>query len=200
MQNWCEENVKTSQETPNYMWTIERHPLVLDRVTHHHKDEFINGVQCPAQKEIMCSAQRDITQDSQGNSQKGTQPHSRTRTLALLWSHTLAGRVLLREEASQHSGKHTVSTQQKVWSKREAPAGSLVVQWIRVLLPVQLTLAWPLVRGDPTCQGAKPTSPSYWAGAPRAHTLQQEEPAQWETQVPQLEKTHMQHWRPSTAK
>ena len=98
---------------------------------------------------------------------------------------------------------------QKVLSKREKKQGlwtSLVVQWIRIRLPVQGTRVPSLIREDPTCCGAtKPVCHSYWACAlelthhsywsphvttteahtPRAHAPQQEKPLQWEASVPQ---------------
>ena len=43
---------------------------------------------------------------------------------------------------------------------------SLVVQWLRIHLPMQWTRVWPLVQGDPTCHRAtKPMCHSYWACA-----------------------------------
>ena len=49
---------------------------------------------------------------------------------------------------------------------------SLVVQWLRIRLPMQGTRVWALVREDPTCRGAtKPISHNYWACAlePASH-------------------------------
>ena len=49
---------------------------------------------------------------------------------------------------------------------------SLVVQWLRIHLPVQGTWVWSLVREDPTCRGAtKPVRHNYWACAlePASH-------------------------------
>ena len=83
---------------------------------------------------------------------------------------------------------------------------SLVVQWLRVHLPMQGTRAWSLVREDSTCHRAtKPMCCNYWAcvpqllkpahsGAcvlqllkptPRACAPQQEKPPQWEALTPQ---------------
>ena len=54
-----------------------------------------------------------------------------------------------------------------------------------------------------------PTSCSYWDCVPRACVLQQKKPPQWEDQARQLEsgshslqleKAHMQQWRPQTAR
>ena len=43
---------------------------------------------------------------------------------------------------------------------------SLMVQWLRIHLPMQGTQIWSLVRGDPTCRGAtKPGCHNCWAGA-----------------------------------
>ena len=43
---------------------------------------------------------------------------------------------------------------------------SLVVQWLRICLPMQETWVWALVREDPTCWGAtKPVRHNYWACA-----------------------------------
>ena len=45
---------------------------------------------------------------------------------------------------------------------------SLVVQWLRIRLPVQGTRVWSLVQEDPTCRGAtKPVRHNYWARVPQ---------------------------------
>ena len=83
---------------------------------------------------------------------------------------------------------------------------SLVVQWLRIRLPMQGTGVRALVREDPTCCGAtkpvrhnyracalEPASSNYWslcattteARKPRACALQQEKPPQWEARAPQ---------------
>ena len=85
---------------------------------------------------------------------------------------------------------------------------SLVVQELRICLPVQGTLVWSLLEEDSTChEAAKPVHHSYWtcalepkshnywtctpptpeAGAPRAHAVPQEKPQQWEAQALQRE-------------
>ena len=90
---------------------------------------------------------------------------------------------------------------------------SLVVQWLRVHLPMQGTRVWALVWEDPTCRGAtgpvshncwacalEPASHNYWslhvttteARVPRAHAPQQEKPPQWEARAPQ--------WRVASAR
>ena len=89
----------------------------------------------------------------------------------------------------------------------------LVVQWIRIRLPVQGTRVWSLVQEDSPCRGAtKPMCHSYWA-----RVLQLLKPMHLETVLcskrshhnaqlesslclPQLEKACMQHWRPSATK
>ena len=83
---------------------------------------------------------------------------------------------------------------------------SLVMQWLRIHLPMQGTRVRALVREYPTCHGAtKPMCHNYWACAlepasynywsphdttteacmPRACALQQEKPLQWEARAPQ---------------
>ena len=90
---------------------------------------------------------------------------------------------------------------------------SLVVQWLRICLPIQGTRVRALVREDPTCRGAtKPALHNYWAWAlqpashnywgcvpqllspratttethaPRARAQQQEKPPQGEARAPQ---------------
>ena len=78
---------------------------------------------------------------------------------------------------------------------------SLVVQWLRICLPVQGTRVRALVREDPTYRRAtKPVSHNYWARepqllsphattteahVPRARAPQQEKPPQWEACAPQ---------------
>ena len=43
---------------------------------------------------------------------------------------------------------------------------SLVVQWLRIRLPMQGTRVWALVREDPTCcRATKPVRHNYWARA-----------------------------------
>ena len=73
---------------------------------------------------------------------------------------------------------------------------SLVVQWLRIRLPVQGTRVQALVQEDPTCCGAtklvchnywactlEPASHNYWAHAPRASAPQEEKPPQWEARA-----------------
>ena len=83
---------------------------------------------------------------------------------------------------------------------------SLLVQWLRIRLPMQGTRVRALVREDPTCRGAtKPVRHNYWACAlqparhhcwshapqllkpvcPRARAPQQKKPPQWEAHAPQ---------------
>ena len=71
---------------------------------------------------------------------------------------------------------------------------SLVVQWLRVRLPMQGTRVRSLFQEDPTCLGAtKPASHNYWARVPQLlkpvrlePTLRnKEKPPQWETRTPQ---------------
>ena len=65
---------------------------------------------------------------------------------------------------------------------------SLVVQWLRICLPIQGTRVWALIREDPTCRGAtKPVHHNYWACAP--------EPAShnyWARELQLLKPTHLE--------
>ena len=105
---------------------------------------------------------------------------------------------------------------------RNVTGTSLVVQWIRICLPMKETCVQSLVQEDYTCHGAtRPMCHNYWAQAlepencnyracmARACALQQEKPLQWEACTPptksrpcspQLKKAHTQQWRPSTTK
>ena len=53
-----------------------------------------------------------------------------------------------------------------LWTKKKFPWTSLVVQWIRIHLPMQGTRVQPLVWEDSTCQAATVSAPlNYWAHA-----------------------------------
>ena len=61
--------------------------------------------------------------------------------------------------------------------KNDLLGASLVVQWLRIRLPMQGTRVRALVREDPTCHGATgPVSHNYWACASGACAPQQERP------------------------
>ena len=61
---------------------------------------------------------------------------------------------------------------------------SLVVQWIRIHLPMQWTQIWTLVPEDSTPHGAtKSVSHNYWAHMPRACALKQDRLPQWEARA-----------------
>ena len=106
---------------------------------------------------------------------------------------------------------------------------SLVVQWLRILLPMQGTRVRALVREYPTCHGAtKPVHRNYWACAlePGSHNYwarvpqllkpaclepvlhNKAKPPQWGPRTAtkrsprslQLEKAHVQQRRPNAAK
>ena len=75
--------------------------------------------------------------------------------------------------------------------KKKFMGTSLVVQWLRIHLPVQGTRVWALVREDPTFRGAtkpvchsywactlEPTSHNYWAHVPQLLKLRRLEPMQ----------------------
>ena len=53
-------------------------------------------------------------------------------------------------------------------SRNGEPGASLVVQWLRIRLPMQGTWVQALVREDLTCRGAtKPVHHNYWACEPQ---------------------------------
>ena len=63
---------------------------------------------------------------------------------------------------------------------------SLVVQWLRIHLPVQRTQVRSLTWEDSICHRAtEPMCRNCWAGVPGACSLQQERPSQWEASAPQ---------------
>ena len=65
---------------------------------------------------------------------------------------------------------------------------SLVVQWLRICLPVQGTQVWSLVWEDPTChKETKSENHSHWSPCSGACALQEEKPPQWGGHTPQLE-------------
>ena len=60
----------------------------------------------------------------------------------------------------------------KVYKKKSYDRASLVVQWLRICLPMQGTWVQALVREDPACRGTtKPVRHNYWACAlePASH-------------------------------
>ena len=53
-------------------------------------------------------------------------------------------------------------SKQMFFLKKGRHRASLVVQWLRIRLPMQETQVRALVREDPTCRGAtKPVGPDY---------------------------------------
>ena len=85
---------------------------------------------------------------------------------------------------------------------------SLVVEWLRIHLPMQGTWVWSLVQEDSTCREAtKPEHRQLLSLHSRARepqqlkpecpgicALQQEKPLQWEVRPPQLEKASAGQW------
>ena len=78
------------------------------------------------------------------------------------------------------------------------PWTSLVVQWLRICLPVQGTWVWYLVWEDSTCHGAAGPVTQLLSPSSRARAPQQKRPPQWETCVAQRE-SPFSSWRSSTA-
>ena len=63
---------------------------------------------------------------------------------------------------------------------------SLVVQWLRICLPVQRTWAWSLIQEVSTCfRATKPVCYNYWSLHSLVPALQPEKPLQWEAHAPQ---------------
>ena len=80
---------------------------------------------------------------------------------------------------------------------------SLVVQWLRICLPMQWTRVWSLVQKDPSCCGAtKPASHSYLCSTAREATAMRGSYATAKRSPCslQLEKAPGQQQRPRTAK
>ena len=83
---------------------------------------------------------------------------------------------------------------------------SLVVQWLRIRLPMQETRVWALVWEDPTCRRAtKPVRHNYWACAlePVSHNYwarvpQLLKPTCLEPVLPTREATTMRSLHPTT--
>ena len=69
----------------------------------------------------------------------------------------------------------------------------LVVQWLRICLPVQGT---PGLGGSHMPQGNQPVHHIYWASVPRVPALQKEKPPRWEAHAATRESPHaaMKMW------
>ena len=106
---------------------------------------------------------------------------------------------------------------EKIKIKETYAGTSVVVQWLRICLPMQGARVRALVREDPTCRrAAKSVSQNYWAHVPQLlsprtwspcsptgeptamrspHTTMKSGP-----RSPQLEKAHVQQQRPNATK
>ena len=77
----------------------------------------------------------------------------------------------------------------RLWDKglsKGTSRASLVVQWLRICLPMQGTRVRALGWEDPTCRGAtRPVSHSCWACASGTRAPQQERPRHWKARAPQ---------------
>ena len=110
----------------------------------------------------------------------------------------------------------TTKTQHSQIKKKTYEGNSLVVQWLRICLPVQGTQIQSLVCKDSTrCGQTKPLHHNYWARVPATEPMRptawtpQDKPPQWEAHTPhlesslhfsQLEKVHLQQQRLKAAK
>ena len=82
----------------------------------------------------------------------------------------------------------------QIWYSKYSLRTPLVVQWLRICLPMQGTRVRALVWEDPTCRGAtKPVHHNYWAHVPQLLKpaclepvfRSKEKPPQWEARAPQ---------------
>ena len=112
------------------------------------------------------------------------------------WCGQIEGKEGEYKVEKREPGSRALQPEQALW---------IVLQWLRIHLPMQGTWVQALVREDLTCHGAtKPVSHNYWACAPEpashnywAHVPQQlkpgrlepvlpnEKPLQWEAHAPQ---------------
>ena len=97
-----------------------------------------------------------------------------------LWSCTP---MIMVSNSERLQSKISIGKKCMVWSMKEkrrkspCPGASLVVQWLRICLPMQGTRVRALVWEDPTCHGAtRPVSHNYWACTSGACAPQQERP------------------------
>ena len=84
------------------------------------------------------------------------------------------------------------------WNHKMCGLGaSLVVQWLRICLPMQGTRVQALVWEDPACRGsAGPMSHNYWACASGACAPQRERPGWWGARAPRWRVAPTcQNWR-----
>ena len=88
---------------------------------------------------------------------------------------------------------------------------SLVVQWLRICLPMKGTWVWALVQEDPTCRGAtkpvhhdywacalEPASHNYWAHAPRLLKSARLEPTSHNNWAHVLQLLKFNYWTTAT--
>ena len=94
-----------------------------------------------------------------------------------------------------HVHKHThihISHLKALWGI------SLVLQWLRICLPMQGTWVWSLVWEDPTCcRETKPLRHNYWSPCALNLAPQQEKPPQWEAMLQKSSpSTHCNYSKP----
>ena len=71
---------------------------------------------------------------------------------------------LLRSQPRQAKQGRSVSPRQEKKKGKSAPGTCLVVQWLRICLPMQETHVQSLAQEDPTChEAAQPVCCNYWA-------------------------------------
>ena len=124
---------------------------------------------------------------------KPTEPtfHDLSNTHIYIWALILRAQVVGDPPSGSPLGEFQrsrwIGTEERRLKRWTSMAGSsLVVQWLRIHLPMQGTQVQSLAWEDRTCCGATNLcSETTEAHAFRAHALQQEQPPQWEAWAPQ---------------
>ena len=87
-----------------------------------------------------------------------------------LWklNNTLLSNQWINKEITREIRKYLETNEKENITYKSLWRTSLVVQWLRICLPMQGTRVQSPVREDPTCHGAtKPMHHNYWACAPQ---------------------------------
>ena len=134
-----------------------------------------------------------------------TQSKTETYVLTFKYHYSLITKSRNHSNVPQHVDKWST-----VWSYNEILLNnikeqswtSLVVQWIRIHLPMQEAQDQSLVQEDSTCQEQlRPCGTTTEVCTPRACDLQQEKPLQWMALFsPKLEKARSQQGTPGASK
>lgn len=104
----------------------------------------------------------------------------------MLITSTLAWAFLEAEGCWWRFLKHCLVNLLPTNQKKVGTLTSLVVQWLRVWLPMKGTQVWSRLQEDCTCFRATKHEPQLLSPCPRTHALR-EKPLQWEACTPHLE-------------